>query len=318
MLTKTTKWIFFDVGTTLVDETEAYNHRIRDAIEGTDITFEQFQEKRIFFAKQNLKGDLEAIKYFGLEMGKSFRVEGDVLGGTRLFLQEVRIFMKWLENKRIFNEDSVNAIPIWKQVIYSACVMAFGIILGCVSKYLDCTPSNYLPYIMERLDIRNFLGRFAIWIFIAVCISVYSKSALRAAVNVFVFFVGMVGSYYLYSKFIAGFFPKSYAMIWIGFTILSPFLAFICWYAKGGNNRKLSLAVSAAIIAVLFNTAFAYGIWYFDIRLWYFDVRYVPELIIFLLSIFLLRRNAKEMVIMVVVGVILAILMDRISPVHFW
>lgn len=60
------KWIFFDVGTTLVDETAAYNHRIRDAIEGTDITFEQFQEKRRFFARQNLKGDLEAIKYFGL------------------------------------------------------------------------------------------------------------------------------------------------------------------------------------------------------------------------------------------------------------
>lgn len=60
------KWIFFDVGTTLVDETEAYNHRIRDAIDGTDISFQQFNEKRIFFAKQNLKGDLEAIKYFGL------------------------------------------------------------------------------------------------------------------------------------------------------------------------------------------------------------------------------------------------------------
>lgn len=67
MLTKMAEWLFFDVGTTLVDETEAYNHRIREVIEGTDITFEQFQEKRIFFAKQNLKGDLEAIKYFGLE-----------------------------------------------------------------------------------------------------------------------------------------------------------------------------------------------------------------------------------------------------------
>lgn len=63
---KIIKWIFFDIGTTLVDETEAYNHRIREAIRGTDITFEQFQEKRIFFAKQNLRGDLEAIKYFGL------------------------------------------------------------------------------------------------------------------------------------------------------------------------------------------------------------------------------------------------------------
>ena len=60
------KWLFFDVGSTLIDETECYNHRIRDAIEGTDITFEQFNEKRTFFAKQNLKGDIEALKFFGL------------------------------------------------------------------------------------------------------------------------------------------------------------------------------------------------------------------------------------------------------------
>ncbi len=64
---KKVKWIFFDVGTTLSDETEAYNHRIRDAIAGTDITFEEFTEKRIFFAKQNLKSDLAALEYFGLE-----------------------------------------------------------------------------------------------------------------------------------------------------------------------------------------------------------------------------------------------------------
>lgn len=67
MSVQANKWLFFDVGTTLIDETKAYNHRICDAIEGTDITFEQFQEKRIFYAKQNLKGDLEAIKYFGLK-----------------------------------------------------------------------------------------------------------------------------------------------------------------------------------------------------------------------------------------------------------
>lgn len=61
------KWIFFDVGSTLIDETECYNHRIIDAIAGTDITFEVFNEKRIFFAKQNLKGDIEALKFFGLK-----------------------------------------------------------------------------------------------------------------------------------------------------------------------------------------------------------------------------------------------------------
>ncbi len=60
------KWLFFDVGSTLVDETECYNQRIRDAISGTDITFEQFNEKRIEFSKQNKKGDIETIKFFGL------------------------------------------------------------------------------------------------------------------------------------------------------------------------------------------------------------------------------------------------------------
>lgn len=61
--------IFFDIGSTLVDETEAYDHRARDTIAGSDVTFEQFNEKRIFFARQNKRGDLEAMAFFGLKEG---------------------------------------------------------------------------------------------------------------------------------------------------------------------------------------------------------------------------------------------------------
>ena len=60
------EWLFFDVGSTLIDETKAYEHRIKDVIAGTDITYEQFNEKRRFFASQNLRGDIEAMKHFGL------------------------------------------------------------------------------------------------------------------------------------------------------------------------------------------------------------------------------------------------------------
>jgi len=60
------RWIFFDIGSTLVDEEEAYNHRIRDMIQGTSITFEQFSEKRIQYAKEGYNGDQKAIEYFGL------------------------------------------------------------------------------------------------------------------------------------------------------------------------------------------------------------------------------------------------------------
>lgn len=60
------KWIFFDVGSTLVDETAAYDHRVRDMISGTNITFEELDDARIAFAQQGLDGNSAAIEHFGL------------------------------------------------------------------------------------------------------------------------------------------------------------------------------------------------------------------------------------------------------------
>lgn len=201
-----------------------------------------------------------------------------------------------------------NTHPI-KQAVNTICVLLFGIALGILSKYLDCTPSNELPFIVNYLDIRNFLGRFAIWLFLAVCISVYSISPARAAVNVFAFFAGMVTSYYLYSELIAGFFPRSYAMIWTGLTILSPCPAFICWYAKGSG--WISLIISGGILAVLFNETFQYG--------WgYFGMRSLPELSVFLCGLAVLRRrNIKETVWLLGIGFALALVMNLTIPFRF-
>lgn len=200
-------------------------------------------------------------------------------------------------------------MPMSKKILHSIAVLFFGIVLGTVSKFLDTTPSNELPFIIERLDVRNFLGRFAIWILIAVCISIYSNSSIRAAVNVFTFFLGMVTSYYLYSKFIAGFFPRSYAMIWFGLTAISPLLAFVCWYAKG--KSKSSLAISSLIIAVLFNMTFSYG-WI------YFGIYSSLELIVFICGLIILRRSTiKETIVTTAIGVIAAMILNMILP-FYW
>ena len=61
------KWIFFDVGSTLVDEGKAYDHRAQDMICGTDISFEEFDAARIAFSRQGLDGNSAAIEHFGLE-----------------------------------------------------------------------------------------------------------------------------------------------------------------------------------------------------------------------------------------------------------
>ena len=137
-----------------------------------------------------------------------------------------------------------------KQVLVTAVVLLLGICLGWFSKYLDERQAE-LPGLLakldELLDFHNFLGGFAPWILIAVCLSVYSHTPFRAGINVFFFFVGFVASYYLYSALVAGFFPRSYALVWIAFTVASPVLAFFCWYAKGKGPGPQAAVVMLVI-----------------------------------------------------------------------
>lgn len=213
--------------------------------------------------------------------------------------------------KKFLNDirSTENPIPLNKQVINTVGILFVGIALGTFSKFLDTIPTNKLPFIFELVDVRNFLGRFAIWLLIALCISIYSNSSKRASINVFVFFAGMVTSYYLYSKFVAGFFPKSYAMIWAAFTVISPILAFICWYAKG--KSKPAFMLSAIILAVLFNTTFIYGSGYFEMRS-------ILELITFICAVvFLKRKTIKNTMILFVFSAGIAFALDFVVPFHF-
>ena len=59
-------WIFFDVGSTLVDEAAAYDHRAREMLSSTDISFADFDKKRIELAMEGLDGNSAAIEFFGL------------------------------------------------------------------------------------------------------------------------------------------------------------------------------------------------------------------------------------------------------------
>lgn len=202
-----------------------------------------------------------------------------------------------------------NEIPITRRIINTILILCFGIVLGTFAKFLDTTASNTLPFIFEYLDISNFLGRFAIWLLIALYIAIYSHSSIRASLNVLVFFIGMVSSYYLYSYFVAGFFPKNYAMIWLGFTAISPLLAFVCWYAKG--KSKISFILSVIIIAILFNFTFIYG-WI------YFDVYSILEVIVFGCALIALKRNTfRETTYMILSAVVIAVILNMLVPFHF-
>ena len=205
-----------------------------------------------------------------------------------------------------------NPISGNRQIINTIAVLFLGIALGTFSKFLDFRQAELPSVLMAidgALDVHNFLGRFAIWVLLALCISIYSNSAIRAGINVLAFFAGMVASYYLYSNYAAGFFPRSYAMIWFGFTIISPFLAFVCWYAKG--KSKSAFMLSILILAVLFNMTFVYG--------WgYFEALSVLELAVFLIGLTVLRRDTLRCsVLMGIMSIALAFLLNMVIPFRF-
>jgi len=60
------KWLFFDLGSTLIDETQADLHRIQEMTAGTDVTVEMYYEKRFEILRQGLSGDKETATFFGL------------------------------------------------------------------------------------------------------------------------------------------------------------------------------------------------------------------------------------------------------------
>lgn len=60
------QWVFFDLGSTLIDETAADTRRIREMIAGTDVTEQAYREKRLEMIRNGRNGDLSAMEFFAL------------------------------------------------------------------------------------------------------------------------------------------------------------------------------------------------------------------------------------------------------------
>jgi len=62
-----TEWLFFDLGSTLIDESEAYRRRIRETVKGSAASASDFSEIALRFWKQGLDGYREACAFLHLQ-----------------------------------------------------------------------------------------------------------------------------------------------------------------------------------------------------------------------------------------------------------
>ena len=176
--------------------------------------------------------------------------------------------------------------PFGNKVFHTYLVFMIGVILGLISRILDFVDLKYINEIFVYFDLGAFFSRMSIWLLCALTVSVFSKTPLRAIINVFVFFIGMLLSYYSATYFIEGFVFKKVIMYWLLLTIFSPLPALLCWYAKG--KGKFATFISSVILAVFFVMAFSFG---FD----YFNFRYNGmEAVNWLLAILILWNNPKQ------------------------
>ncbi len=189
-----------------------------------------------------------------------------------------------------------------KQIMTTFFALLFGGAMGIVAKLLEVNKLPSFLNFLNWLDWSNFLGRMALWIFIAVCLAVFSKSPLKAGINVFAFFVGMLIGYYVWTSVFTGHSPAMpNLMRWLILAVVSPFLAFLVWYARG--RGALAIGISSVLIAIF--CCLAFNLNFADFR-----IVYIPEFILWLASIGILFKDVKQSAFSLLISIPVALSLE--------
>ena len=187
-------------------------------------------------------------------------------------------------------------LSIKKEIAFSFCVLILGIVMGLIAKMTD------------SISIIGQIGtEIGIWIFVATIIAAYSRYPLSAAVNVILFFLAMLFTYYIYGHIVLGFFPKEYFVGWLIIALISPFAGFITWFSKA---RGLVSSIITAIPAALL---FTHG----------YPAFYTLKLTLFLsllmgcILCFILPSTARNKVIAIGLAIILAFIFEKLYIFSF-
>ena len=97
-------------------------------------------------------------------------------------------------------------------------MLLFGLLLGLISRLLDIYTTNF----------GEIFSQMSIWILLGTLISVYSSTAKKAMLNVLIFCLGMLLTYYLTAALSHGVYSTAYIIGWTAFALCSPVLAFFC------------------------------------------------------------------------------------------
>ncbi|MBQ6065264.1 MAG: hypothetical protein IJK89_00450 [Clostridia bacterium] len=187
-------------------------------------------------------------------------------------------------------------------------ILVLGAALGVFAKYLDELALDdriWWHLIVEKLDLGNVFSGLPVWLVLTLTIAVFSRSPARAALNGFVFLLGMCLAYHAYTIVFAGFNPDRYMMIWYSLTAASPLLAVLCWYGRSAHNA--AIVIDALIFAVLTASCFSVG-WV------YIGLNGAVNAALFAVAVIVMYQKPKQILIGVLGGVALAVAVTPLLP----
>ena len=97
----------------------------------------------------------------------------------------------------------------------SFAMLCFGLLMGIIARLLDIYTTN----------LGEIFSQMASWILMGTLISVYSRTAREAMLDVLCFCMGMMLTYYVVAALSHGVFAKEFIIGWTLFALFSPVMA---------------------------------------------------------------------------------------------
>ena len=137
------KWIFFDIGSTLIDDSIAYRKRIERTIAGTNVTYDDFYNKMVEISKYNQSGYNKALEAYGLKMAPWNSEDEYVYPEAEEVLRELseRYHIGIIANQNLGSEERLEKLGLLKYMtllsvllkkVYQSLICEFSKLLSLV------------------------------------------------------------------------------------------------------------------------------------------------------------------------------------------
>lgn len=172
---KNIKWVFFDIGSTLVDESIAYRNRIERTIANTDISYDDFYQRMVEISKHDQNAYNSSVEFYGLTKAPWNSDDEFVYPEAENCLSELSKHYKIgiIANQELGSEQRLKKLGLLKYIIFVIASVEKGVakpdlrIFRIALDRADCTPEEAVM-VGDRLDNdiipANKIGMTTVWI----------------------------------------------------------------------------------------------------------------------------------------------------------